>query len=218
VWQWGINMCIRKINKDDRVMIFLDHANVKYGLEEHEGLENCLIAHLSLANTLIRDRNVAGAIAFDTDYFFRNNQSVSEYLSEVGYKIVKGHYVDFKQKEVDVSIAVEMLMHAVNDHYDVAVLISGDRDFIPAIHAIQSLGKKVELAAFRNNTSDEVIHIVDEFTDLSAVPMVYYFPSDNNVVDEFEEFGTLIDHGGDPEFETLENVIKETENCTEVIE
>ena len=47
-----------------------------------------------------------------------------------------------EQKEVDVALACEMVSHAFRNSYDVAILISGDRDFIPAIQHVQASGKK----------------------------------------------------------------------------
>ena len=126
-------MCFRTTDKNDRVMIFMDLANIEYGLRNNEGLENCLIDHETLATTLADGRKIIGAMAFDTRQRFKSNRSEEDYLSEIGYKIVKGHIEDGKQKEVDMSLGVEMLMHAFRDHYDVAILMSGDRDFIPAI-------------------------------------------------------------------------------------
>lgn len=45
-----------------------------------------------------------------------------------------------EQKEVDVAMACEMLKHALLDHYDVVVIVSGDRDFVPAIQEVQAEG------------------------------------------------------------------------------
>jgi uncharacterized LabA/DUF88 family protein len=205
-------MRIIKTNKDDRVMIFLDLANVKYGLEDHKGLENCKIDHLELANTLVDDRTVAGAMVFDTKLYFNNNKEERDHFSDMGYRVIKGHFANDKQKEVDVSIAVEMLMHAVNDHYDVAILISGDRDFIPAIRAVQNLGKKVEVAAFKDNISDEMIDIADIFTNLSGIPMIDYYPPNDYNAREFVYPESMIEFGNDDGFRSLDNILAETEN------
>lgn len=207
-------MSFRTINKSDRVMIFMDLANVTRGLNELEGLENCLIDHVDLVNELVDGRNIVGAMAFDSKSYFRANKPVGDYLSEIGYKVVGGHFADGKQKEVDVSIAVEMLMHAVNDHYDVAILISGDRDFIPAISAVQSLGKKVEVAAFNHCITDAMVYVSDAYTDLCKIPMVYYFPSYDHYNEAFEEYDSEFTND-DRDFEPLENVITDAMNSQE---
>ncbi len=200
-------MTFRTINKNDRVMIFLDLANITRGLSENEGLENCLIDHADMVNTLVEGRTIVGAMAFDTKSFFKANRETAKYLSEIGYKIVGGHYADGMQKEVDVSIAVEMIMHAVRNHYDVAVLISGDRDFIPAISAVQDMGKKVEVAAFDDTIADAMVYVSDRYTNLSKIPMVYYTPSDENHTENLgaNDSGTTYDD--DSDFEPLENLI-----------
>jgi uncharacterized LabA/DUF88 family protein len=41
------------------------------------------------------------------------------------------------EKMTDVNIAISMIMDAVNSRYDVAILISGDSDLVPAIIAIK---------------------------------------------------------------------------------
>jgi uncharacterized LabA/DUF88 family protein len=189
-------MCFRTTDKNDRVMIFMDLANIEYGLKNNEGLENCLIDHEGLATILIDGRKVAGAMVFDTVSRFKNDRSEEEYLSDVGYKIVKGHMEDGKQKEVDVTLAVEMLMHAVNDHYDVAILMSGDRDFIPVISAVQALGKKVEVVAYSDSTSREVVSVSDEFIRMEKLPVIEYHAPDNTVHPDSETADDFVDVTG----------------------
>lgn len=45
-------------------------------------------------------------------------------------------------------LALDTVLGAVNDDYDVAVLFSGDTDLIPAIDATIKLGKRVENAVW----------------------------------------------------------------------
>lgn len=52
------------------------------------------------------------------------------------------------EKGVDTDLATDMVLMAINDHYDVAVLISGDQDFCPPVVKAARLGKKVYLAAW----------------------------------------------------------------------
>ena len=49
----------------------------------------------------------------------------------------------FTEKQVDVSIAVDMVEMARRDEYDTAYLFSADGDFVPAVKAVRRLGKQV---------------------------------------------------------------------------
>jgi len=55
---------------------------------------------------------------------------------------------DIAQKGVDVQFAIDVLDFAHEDRFDVAVLITGDGDFIPLVHRITSLGKHALIAHF----------------------------------------------------------------------
>ena len=69
------------------------------------------------------------------------------------------HLGDFhggQEKCVDISLAVDMLHYAtVPNAYDVAVLVSGDRDFIPALVRTRQKGKRVAVCSMRNSVSTE---------------------------------------------------------------
>jgi uncharacterized LabA/DUF88 family protein len=74
-------------------------------------------------------------------------------------------------KGEDILLACDMVKGAYSNQYDVCVLISGDGDFVPAVHAVQDAGKPVIVAAFHNSLShaleleaSEVVYL-DEFLD-----------------------------------------------------
>lgn len=52
------------------------------------------------------------------------------------------------QKGVDVELAIGVLDLAHADRYDVAVLVTGDGDFVPLVRCITSLGKHAMIAHF----------------------------------------------------------------------
>jgi len=60
------------------------------------------------------------------------------------------------EKGVDVQLAVDMVELAVDNTYDVAILISGDGDFAPAVELVKKLGKHVELGRVKNWPCDRL--------------------------------------------------------------
>ena len=54
----------------------------------------------------------------------------------------------YTEKRVDTRLVAEMLQLAAVGAYDVAVLLSGDDDFVPAVQAVGALGKQVYLATW----------------------------------------------------------------------
>lgn len=55
---------------------------------------------------------------------------------------------DIMQKGVDVKMALDVLDLAHDDRFDIAVLVTGDADFVPLVHKITSLGKQALVAHF----------------------------------------------------------------------
>lgn len=62
-----------------------------------------------------------------------------------------------KEKGIDVWVAVDMIKEAIIDNNcDVCILISGDADFVPALHIIREKGKEVLTAAVHFGYSSEL--------------------------------------------------------------
>ena len=76
------------------------------------------------------------------------------------------------QKEVDVSLATTLISGAVKDTYDTAVIISGDRDFVPAIEYVRTLGKRVEVMSFLSSLSTQLTKVADNVTLLDSTFIV----------------------------------------------
>lgn len=47
------------------------------------------------------------------------------------------------EKETDVNLAVDMVVGAYEERFDVAMLVAGDTDYVRAIRAVQARGKRV---------------------------------------------------------------------------
>jgi len=64
-------------------------------------------------------------------------------------QLIDGHrwISQFKEKAVDVMIAVDMSVMALNNDYDAAYLLSADGDFTPAVELVKRMGKQVYAAS-----------------------------------------------------------------------
>lgn len=59
-----------------------------------------------------------------------------------------------KEKGIDVYMAVETLQIGLDDKIDIAVLVTGDGDFVPLVRALMKNGVKVAIAYFKYEEPD----------------------------------------------------------------
>lgn len=64
----------------------------------------------------------------------------------------------------DMQIAIDAL--ALASKVDVMVILSGDTDFVPLIHALKSKGVKVEVMSIPRTTGKELIEAADIYTEI----------------------------------------------------
>lgn len=74
-----------------------------------------------------------------------------------GFAIKRGRIMPigntYKEKGTDVKIAVDLIVGAIDDMYDSAVLVSSDTDLIPAIRYVKYKKKKIEYVGFAHAPS-----------------------------------------------------------------
>lgn len=71
-----------------------------------------------------------------------------------------------RSKRVDITLATEMLSHAFNDNYEIAVLVAGDEDYVPLVQELKRSGKQVALWFFENGLSKHLRRECDLFLDI----------------------------------------------------
>ena len=103
-----------------------------------------------------------------------NQRNFHDFLRRSNYKVVSKDirkYGDGKVKaNLDIELVVDMMKTARN--LDIAIVVSGDGDFAPAIRAVQEQGVRVEVISFRGNTSSDLIEVADLFTDITQLAKV----------------------------------------------
>lgn len=72
-------------------------------------------------------------------------------------------------KLVDQSLTVTALHHAYGDHYDTAMILAGDADYIPLIQELKSMGKRVHVAFFGEVVPSSLRMAGDKFFDLTGI-------------------------------------------------
>lgn len=66
------------------------------------------------------------------------------------------------EKGTDVNVAVQMLSKGFQNAYDVAILVSGDTDYIPVIETLHHLGKTVILATLPQQNIEKYKTLIDQ--------------------------------------------------------
>lgn len=74
-------------------------------------------------------------------------------------KIAQGIHIE---KGVDIMLSTDLVDFAWNNLYDVAILVSGDADFVYAIRSAKNKGKHVEIAYFDKSISKDLWNIADD--------------------------------------------------------
>jgi uncharacterized LabA/DUF88 family protein len=153
------------------VAVFVDVANIFYAAKA-AGVD---IDYVTLLKSAIAGRDFVRAYAYTgLDPDNENQRNFHDFLRRVGYKVVSKDirkYGDGKVKaNLDIELVVDMLKTARN--LDVAIVVSGDGDFAPAIRAIQEMGVRCEVISFRGNTSSDLMDVADQFTDIIQIAKV----------------------------------------------
>jgi uncharacterized LabA/DUF88 family protein len=168
-----------KKSKEIRAAVYIDGSNFYYKLKDSEVKNITYFGYGALADWLAQKRKIVakryyvGVVRAKEDdkkakqmqesqvRLFNHLQSRKE-----GYNVQRGYLMKsdgvYHEKGVDVKIAVDLLVGAYEDIYDVAILISSDTDLIPAIKKVKQLGKEVEYVGFSHKPSYGLIKNANE--------------------------------------------------------
>lgn len=105
----------------------------------------------------------------------KKGETIKKALWDLGFQanVFKKERKEVKAKGVDIALSKDLLSHAFHDHYDVAVLIAGDGDYLPLIEEVKRHGKIVYLSFFsdegnfKSGLNQELKIASDEFFDLN---------------------------------------------------
>jgi uncharacterized LabA/DUF88 family protein len=157
--------------ENERVMVFIDGSNLYHVLSQSCGRHDLQFDKfaLKLANGRKLQRIYYYNIRQESDTNPNMGVEQAKFLDsmydtpyvEVRLGIWKQRGDIMVEKGVDVMLATDLVTNAYNDHYDTAIVVSGDADFYPALQAVKDVGKHIEVAAFDMNLSAESAHVSD---------------------------------------------------------
>jgi len=157
-----------EIEKERRVALFVDGGNF-YKRIRQDGVvpKGTKFDYVKFADFLARGRKISSksyyiGIVRNHDNSKKSQKMVvsqQKFLSGLennGYQVKKGRIVydnEIREKGVDVQIAIDLVIGAVENSYDTAIIVSSDTDLIPAIKYVRAKGKNVEYVGFSHAPS-----------------------------------------------------------------
>lgn len=164
-----------------RACVFVDGSNLYFALKRNNKMTRVDYYRLSLA--LVGDRHELirtyyyNAV-FDAAHFSdkaKSQQTFFDSLDRTPYlelrlgRVIQSREGHRIEKGVDVRLAADLVYYAARDLFDVAVVVTEDPDFVPAIEWAKELGKQVELAGFPDGQNREMVRAADKVLNLEEI-------------------------------------------------
>ncbi|MBI2669897.1 MAG: NYN domain-containing protein [Candidatus Yanofskybacteria bacterium] len=157
-------------SEHQRVGVFVDAQNM------YHSARNLYKAKLNFKKVLemaVGNRRLIRAFIYVIRTESGEEKAFVEALEKGGYEIKDKDLQIFpggmKKADWDVGMAMDAVI--LSDKIDVAVLVTGDGDFVPLVEYLRiSQGLKVEVISFGRSTSAKLKEAADRFTDLGEDP------------------------------------------------
>lgn len=154
----------------EKVSVYIDGFNLYFGLISKYPKYKWLDVY-KLSENLLKENQKLSDVKYFTAMVSNNPEKEErqrKYISAIRTtktKIIFGHYksknincfrcnhtwIDNEEKMTDVNISVEMIVDAIENKIDKAILISGDSDLIPPIKTLITKFNKKVIVAFPPN-------------------------------------------------------------------
>jgi uncharacterized LabA/DUF88 family protein len=153
------------------VALFVDVANLYYSARG----QDVDVDYVALLKYATKGRDLVRAYAYSgLDPENENQRKFIDFLGKNGYKVVHKDIRKFGDGRMKANLDIELVvdLFRLAHRMDIAVIVSGDGDFAPAMRALQEGGVRCEVISFRPNTSSDLIAVADEFTDIMKIASI----------------------------------------------
>lgn len=153
-------------NNKEKVCVYIDgsnfynylkHSSIRFGEGRVFNFDKFVDYLVGEQRELISKRYYIGVIqnidkTKKSEKLVKNQQKFISKLKKGDFSFKPGRIMydsgNFREKGIDVKIAVDIVVGAIDDNYDTAILVSSDTDLIPAIKYAQYKNKKIEYVGF----------------------------------------------------------------------
>lgn len=157
----------RRHDEADRIAIFFDMSNLYFAARDM-GIR---IDYARLLDFLTSGRRLHRAYAYlGYNPEDESSHSFITWLKRNGFRVKTKALRRFEdgstKANLDMELAIDLLTQA--PHIDVAIIVSGDGDFVNLVDAAQNAGLRIEVAATPRQAATDLMDIADQFIDLEA--------------------------------------------------
>ncbi len=157
----------RRHDEADRIAIFFDMSNLYFAARDM-GIR---IDYARLLDFLTSGRRLHRAYAYlGYNPEDESSHSFITWLKRNGFRVKTKALRRFEdgstKANLDMELAIDLLTQA--PHIDVAIVVSGDGDFVNLVDAAQNAGLRIEVAATPRQAATDLMDIADQFIDLEA--------------------------------------------------
>lgn len=169
--------------KKERVVIFIDGSNFYHSSRRLNVADK--VSFQKLIDELVKDRELIKVFYYNSPLDISVNPKIywkQQKFFDVLRKIPKVEVILCKQRKVkrngklgyevkgdDTHLVSDLVGEAYEDNYDVAILVSGDEDFVSPIKRVRKLGKKIENAYFSSSSSFNLRNTCDQSVHLNKI-------------------------------------------------
>ena len=154
-----------------RIAILVDMQNVFYSAKN---IFHSKINFKKLMDTIVGQRELIRAIAYIVQRPEINQTGFMDLLTKLGYelksKALRIRADGTAKGDWDMGIAIDSI--AISEKVDTVVLVSGDGDFVPLVEMLKACGCRVEVVAFTNSTSKDLIEAASFFLPIEE-PLLF---------------------------------------------
>jgi uncharacterized LabA/DUF88 family protein len=153
----------------ERLCIFIDGGNVFHAANKLR----IQVDLAKLVTVLTGDRTLIQTYYYGATLNTPEQRRFYDKLRHLGYTVktrpLRQYHGTPFEKGIDVMLVTDMLTLAHGDTYDIALLVSGDKDFAYTLQQLKTQGKTVEVAAFTHVLATELQHTADNTITLDQL-------------------------------------------------